>query len=378
MFLFDLRDFNQRELGGAQSMYRPGLGDAAVRSGESVTDIASFNFSTDRLGAPRPRGISGFMRIRNGAEFLETTVRSHIDFYDELVAVYNQCSDETPEILRRLRAEYGPKLRIYHYLPRVFPPGSIGHAREAPNSPHSFVNMSNCALSLTRFSIASKLDDDHLAMDGAGWLPRKIRAMHCSLDRTLCVSGINIAVDEDGKLGIPAYEPFVGSGDQGYFEVSPQTHFSHDPRFERLQYGAARRTFAGFAYWHLKYLKIGFGFANREVEAGQNPRFERKLRAFSANRKVLTTSEIRFRARLQALLLSILPISEKLELRAERNWSFCQDDPGDDQVFAAWRAIEPSASASPWVPAGAYEHKAARLSGADPDMMAGSHAVSGS
>jgi hypothetical protein len=278
------------------------------------------------------------MRIRNGAEFLETTIRSHITFFDEIVAVYNQCADETPKILNRLQQEYGPKLRVFHYRPRVFAPGSLGHAREPADSPHSFVNMSNCALKLTRFSVASKLDDDHLAMDGVGRLIRKIRANHCVLDEALCVSGINIALDEDGQLGILAYEPFVGSGDQGYFQVTPETHFVHDPRFERLQYGSMRRKFAGFAYWHLKYLKSGFGFANREIEMGQNPRFERKYRTFLANRKVHATSEIRFRARVHALLLSILPISEKWELRANRSASFCKNDPGDEGVVAAWHS----------------------------------------
>lgn len=87
-----------------------------------------FVFRPDQLNTgARQRGVSAFIRTRNGAFALEATIRSHIDFFDEIVAVYNRCTDDTPNILVRLKAEFGPKLRVFHYLPEVFPPGSKGH-----------------------------------------------------------------------------------------------------------------------------------------------------------------------------------------------------------------------------------------------------------
>ena len=89
------------------------------------TIVENYRFRPEDLSpGSRLAGIGAFMRIRNGADFLEATIRSHIGYFDEIVAVYNQCTDATPDILARLAAEYGPdRLRVFHYLPKVFPPG---------------------------------------------------------------------------------------------------------------------------------------------------------------------------------------------------------------------------------------------------------------
>ena len=103
--------------------------------------IETFQFSTDMLVPDqRAPGISAFMRIRNGADFLEACIRSHAPFYDEIVAVYNQSIDGTADILARLAAEMGPKLRVYHYVPPAFPAGSEGHADTPGDAPNSLVN----------------------------------------------------------------------------------------------------------------------------------------------------------------------------------------------------------------------------------------------
>src|SRR5690606_26502790 len=95
---------------------------------DGVTAVDGYRFTPADLqvGERRP-GISAFMRIRDGAFSLEAAIRSHIGHYDEIVAVYNRCTDATPDILARLAREFGPKLQVWHYLPRVFPPGSEGH-----------------------------------------------------------------------------------------------------------------------------------------------------------------------------------------------------------------------------------------------------------
>jgi hypothetical protein len=236
------------------------------------------SFTPDDLdpGARLP-GISAFMRIKNGADFLEATIRSHIDHVDEIVAVYNQCTDATPEILARLQNEFGPeRLRVLHYLPRVYPPGSEGHATEPADSPASFVNMSNFALVQTRRRIVMKLDDDHLAMgERLAGLVKQIGDGGHRLDRVVCFSGLNLAQDDTGKCGVLAIEPFSGNGDIGFFMVTPRTRFIHNRRFEDFDHDGRPRVFGDFAYWHLKYLKAGFGFGNREVGQG-NPRFARK------------------------------------------------------------------------------------------------------
>lgn len=234
------------------------------------------------------------MRIRNGADFLEASIRTHINAFDEIVAVYNQCTDETPDILGRLAQEYGPKLRVIHYLDRVHPPGSGGHAAEPPDSPNSLVNYYNLALASTRFAYATKLDDDHLAIGRSlDAVCARLRADEPGTDRIMhCFSGLNLARDAMGRFVVPAVSKISGSGDIGFFRVSERTRFLHDRRYERFDRDGLRRDFSGFLYWHLKYLKQGEGFANYELEANPQGRYARHLTRFRGSR-MLDLPELR-------------------------------------------------------------------------------------
>jgi hypothetical protein len=245
-----------------------------------IEPIADFAFSPDMLRPEaRPRGVSAFMRIRNGAYALEAAIRSHIGHFDEIVALYNRCTDETPDILARLAAEFGPKLRVYHYLPEVFPPGSDGHRTEPANSPRSLVAYYNAALSLTRFSHATKLDDDHVAMGAAtARLLADVRAGRTAVRDLACFSGLNLARDRQGRIGILASEPFSGSGDIAVFPVTPGSYFVHDPRFERFKHDGLKRRFHSLVYWHLKYLKPEFGFSNYDLAENPQSRYWRRLK----------------------------------------------------------------------------------------------------
>jgi len=240
--------------------------------------IDTFNFSPDML-APTSRlpGISAFMRIRNGADFLEATIRSHADMYDEIVAVYNQCTDATAEILARLSNELGPRLRVFHYVPRVYPPGSKDHAQTPGDSAQSFVTYSNFALCQTRYQWVVKLDDDHLAIpEAVRKMIGAIRSGSADEQKMHCFSGLNLVRDAQGAWRIPAASPVSGKGDIGYFRATEATHFVHDQRFERFARGGMQRCFAGWFYWHLKYLKTGGGFANYELESNPQSRYIRR------------------------------------------------------------------------------------------------------
>ncbi len=178
----------------------------------SVVDGYRFQPADLDIASRRP-GISAFMRIRDGAFSLEAAIRSHIPHFDEIVAVYNRCTDATPQILRRLAAEFGPRLRVFHYLPPVHPPGSDGHRTTPPDAPHSLVNYYNFALSRTRYSHATKLDDDHVAMgEATARLVADVRAGNAAHNEIACFSGLNIAADAEGALGILSREPLSGSG----------------------------------------------------------------------------------------------------------------------------------------------------------------------
>jgi hypothetical protein len=265
-------------------------------------------------------------------------LRSHVDYFDEIAVVYNQCTDGTPEILARLVAEYGSqRLSVFHYRPKAFPPGSMGHATEPADSTASFVNMSNFALTRTRFRVVTKLDDDHIAMGNRlAPLVDRIRTSGYRLDRGLCLSSLNLARDEQEKYGVLAREPFTGAGHIGFFEVTPSTHFIHHPRFEQFNHAGKPRVFADFAYWHMNYLTVGFGFANRDIESG-NRRFARKRDLFLANRRVETIAEIAARAPRGLALRKLLPLTEKARLKVDR-WRRLKDGgPIDAEAGAVLR-----------------------------------------
>lgn len=257
-------------------------------------EVTDYRFEPSHLAvAARTPGISAFMRIRDGAFSLEAAIRSHIDHFDEIVAVHNRSTDATPDILAKLHAEYGDRLRVFHYVPPVFPPGSEGHAKEPADSPLSLVNYYNFALTRTRHTHVTKLDDDHVAIgEATAKLVADVRAGRAASNEMACFSGINLARDDQGRAGVLRREPYSGSGDIGIFPVTPDTYFVHDRRFEVLQLPGMRRRFHSFVYWHLKYLKPEFGFANYDLKDNPQSRYARRLESHRANREVIELGEL--------------------------------------------------------------------------------------
>jgi glycosyltransferase involved in cell wall biosynthesis len=316
---------------------------------EMTQVIETFQFSPRMLSpADRLPGVSAFMRIRNGADFLEASIRSHIAFYDEIVAVHNQCTDATPAILQRLAAEFGSRLRVFHYLPRVSPPGSEGHANTPGDAPTSMVTYSNFALAQTRHQWAVKLDDDHLAVTQAvAKIVADIRAGIADPRIMHCFSGLNLVRDPAGDLKVPAASIVSGKGDIGYFRVNEQTLFTHDRRFERFARGDFPRHFAGWLYWHLKFLKSGGGFANYELKANPNSRYARRQARLNSSTLLNLADTRRLLAPgLLRRLRSALDSKERLALARDSAVAdaFPQDRVSDalDVTASEWRKwLEP-------------------------------------
>jgi hypothetical protein len=240
--------------------------------------VSGYSFSPRDLSVEsRVPGISGFMRVKNGEDFVEQTLRSHIDFFDEIVVVMSSSTDATSSILKRLLGELSPRLRVFHYLDDVFPPGSEGHRVTPADDPRSMVNYSNFSLAQTRHHVACKIDDDHIAIRTVmSQLTERVRSPAFGDAEFLAFSGLNLIRGEGGRWGVSKVDPLSGGGDIGFFRVLPDSFFRHDSRFERVSRSGRAPRFGGFAYWHMKYLKTGLGFENYELEGGQNPRFERR------------------------------------------------------------------------------------------------------
>ena len=300
--------------------------------------VSGYSFRPADLKASQRRpGIGAFMRIRNGADFLERTILSHIDYFDEIVAVHQTCTDATPDILARLQQAYGTKLRVFHYTDRVFPPGSAGHAATPADSPASMVNYSNFALAMTTTRTVTKLDDDHLAIgDAVGAVVKELRATGGAGNDMLSFSGINLIADPKGGLAVPGQDPLSGSGDIGFFDVTHETVFTHDRRFESVPRPTGRRRFRGFLYWHLKYLKTGLGFANYELEENQDSRFARRKQRLETAGQMLSLAELRRSQRPNLAMQAAALIGDKKRIALDRARSLLASFP-EDSLEAALR-----------------------------------------
>lgn len=241
----------------------------------------------------RKPGISAFVRVRNGEAFLAEAVCSHLPFFDEVVIVFNQCTDRSPEIAALLQARHPDKVRVYHYEDRVLPLGDPAYADLPTQAPESMANYSNFALACTRYTVATKLDDDHIA------IPHRLDKVVEHLkqrgfrlgEQMLCVSGFNLFKDAKG-LGVLSASPLVGNGDHGYFEVSEKTHFRNSARHEVFNHRHLNRRYVDVTYLHGKYLKPEFGFGNYDLERLPDSRFARKRAQFEQDHRVVPLTDV--------------------------------------------------------------------------------------
>lgn len=224
---------------------------------------------------PRLPGISGFMRLKNEAAFLDRAIRTHLDGLDELIILYNDCTDETPEICRRWERQYPDKIKVVEYEPRVVPIGTQESISIDPRSPHCIANYYNFALSLTNREIAIKIDGDHHVVTNR--FSRMCSSVRRKLKRRerYPIYGLNIT-EHEGEIVIynyydysPRFEgdrsnkkgppPFT-SGDHAFYYVDDTCWHTVDPieGFEvmdlsnRLRFERAPMT---YAFFHLKGMK---------------------------------------------------------------------------------------------------------------------------
>lgn len=229
---------------------------------EAEQDAAA-NYVIDRgalAAIRRADGISGMLRVAGDEPFLELAIRSHIDFFDELVAVYNRCSDATLAVLHKLAAEHPAKMRLYEYRPHVWPPHSKEHAATPPDSPHSLVNYNNYALSKTRRRWLFKLDADQLGIALAlAHVTRQARRRARATDKCFLLRGIELCGNETGAACLLPKAPFCGGWDHWCMPVTADNFFIHTPRWEAMrmcqQQGVRYSRLVTF--WHLKRMKEG-------------------------------------------------------------------------------------------------------------------------
>lgn len=286
-----------------------------------MNDYGEFQFDRSSLTRPRKPGISAYVRVKNDEQFLRLAILSHLEFYDEIIAVYNDCTDRTPEILRELAAQHPEKIRVYHYLPKVIPAYSAEHARTPSDSVHGLASYYNYALSKTNFNTGVKLDADHLAIPQnlAPWIAQVRADIAAGRDVAYCFTGINMMRGANGEIGVNENDPFSGVFDIFYHSINEESYYENVKLTEGYNQSKQwKRRYMGVLYFHLKYLGRAHGYANMKKEDR-----ERMLKNFRENSRFVSWEEFhtrrchwriskplaaRHRARIFIFLHRLLPV----------------------------------------------------------------------
>lgn len=109
--------------------------------------------------------VSGILRVKNDAMFIPQCIESCIDALDELIIVYNDCTDDSPSVIERMRERYPDKIKVFEYPYKVYGAGlskeEYDYACSLPDdSPHLLCNYYNFALSKVTTEYAMKIDAD--------------------------------------------------------------------------------------------------------------------------------------------------------------------------------------------------------------------------
>uniref|UniRef100_A0A0G4FIF8 Hexosyltransferase n=1 Tax=Chromera velia CCMP2878 TaxID=1169474 RepID=A0A0G4FIF8_9ALVE len=216
-------------------------------------------------------------------------VMSAIDFLDEVVVCFNDCSDCTEDRLRELLAspeeKDKKKLKVFEYMAKVYGQGTKEFLSLPPTSPHSLVNYYNFCMSRARFSHAIKLDGDTI-LNPIVFGEAMQNARETLLDlpesnfRPLSFKGVNLIRDPGGK-GVPcvwATRPTNGNGDCILHRISQKTVYIKGGRCEKLSgQGKVGRTFVN-AWFHFKALKRDFGAGNYDLKGSPDSQYAQLYR----------------------------------------------------------------------------------------------------
>lgn len=126
-----------------------------------------FQLSLPIVPKGRKSGVSGIMRVKNDAEFIEASIDSCINSLDELIIVYNDCQDNSPDLIEKKKKEYPNKIKVYAYTPSIY---AFNLTKEMfdktcnlpHNSVHLLSNYYNYALSKISYRFFMKIDADQI------------------------------------------------------------------------------------------------------------------------------------------------------------------------------------------------------------------------
>lgn len=131
------------------------------------TDYSEFSVDLTFLEKEKPIGVTGLLRVKNDAEFIDLCIESCINALDELVITYQVCDDDAPRIIEEKRRKYPHKIKTYFYEPYILShdlsEAEIESVRRMPkDSVHLLSNYYNYSLSKVSYKYVVKIDTDQV------------------------------------------------------------------------------------------------------------------------------------------------------------------------------------------------------------------------
>lgn len=111
--------------------------------------------------------VAGILRVKNEGKFIQSCIESCIQALDELVVVYNDCTDNSAEEIEKMFRKYPNKIRYYAYPHKI---KAVNLTREeyeelknaSEDNPHLLSTYCNFALSKVTADYALKIDADQI------------------------------------------------------------------------------------------------------------------------------------------------------------------------------------------------------------------------
>ena len=193
---------------------------------------ADLDFVLERAGGRA--GTSAMVRVRNEARYVERALRSIAGAFDEIVVVDNASEDGTPDIVRRVKEEEGPRagIRLFSYPHRLARFGPE-HGRTPPDSVRSAVYFTNWALSRCRYRYVCKWDGD-MVLRRAAREPLVALLDGIQRGRSSCwvLEGQTVYETPEGEFVL---DPTEVNGEIEIFPYGYRNRFVHHPMWERLR-----------------------------------------------------------------------------------------------------------------------------------------------
>ena len=115
----------------------------------------------------RKLGLSGLMRVMNDAQTLAASIDSCVEALDELIITYNDCMDDSPQIIEQKRQQYPDKIIVipypYHVMGINLSDEEYEYVKTLPDdSPHLLASYYNNALKHVNYKYVVKIDADQI------------------------------------------------------------------------------------------------------------------------------------------------------------------------------------------------------------------------